>query len=567
MRRLTMVVALTVLGLRPLAAQTIHGQVVEGTSGITVGAGFVVLLGADGKEVTRALADGEGRYNIKVPAPGAYRLRSERIGFKVSTSPAITISATENLEYRLEVSAIPIRLDEITISGETKCRVRPEEGRATATVWEEARKALAAVSWVQNEQRIRIRLRTYTRNMDAALNVTRERSSTRSATATRAFRAVPTTQLAANGYVEMQPDGGWVFQAPDADVLFSDQFLNSHCFRLAAPTPATPGMIGLGFEPIGERKVADINGVLWVDEKNAELRFVEFKYVNHRIGVESDLIGGRVDFERLANGGWLVSRFWIRMPQLRAVTERQYSSATQIRRGAGESRERLELAALMEEGGEVLQAFGLDGKPVAEALGATVSGTVYDSTRAIPLVGGEVRLAGTPFTVATGPGGNFELTGLPEGNYRLEFTHRDFPSWGWLAGPPVATRRGASITATLAVPAMTSLVRLTCPEMKGDDRGAAAGIVRDSVTGQPVRDAVVMFTWKDYQTVSSNVVNAKTMESEAGSDSTGYFRGCGFPFALPITARVMNVDREGPPVVFKLSPDTLQEVVVLRAPR
>src|SRR5687768_13909123 len=129
MRSAVFAIAIFFAGHSNAGAQTVRGQVVEGTAGAPVGTGFVVLMGPDAKELSRALTDDQGRFAIKAPAPGRYRLRSERIGFKLTTSPWIELAQDQILVYRLEVSAVPIRLEEIRVAAETKCRVRPEEGR------------------------------------------------------------------------------------------------------------------------------------------------------------------------------------------------------------------------------------------------------------------------------------------------------------------------------------------------------------------------------------------------------------------------------------------------------
>src|SRR5438874_1805821 len=136
MRRILVPLAGIVCALLPqtLPAQTIHGQVVDSVSGTAVGAGFVLLLAPDGREVTRALADPDGRFTLVARTAGRYRLRSERIGFKVANSPVIELTAGQVLDYQLRVTSAVVRLQEIVISGETRCRTRPEEGRTTAAV-------------------------------------------------------------------------------------------------------------------------------------------------------------------------------------------------------------------------------------------------------------------------------------------------------------------------------------------------------------------------------------------------------------------------------------------------
>src|SRR5205085_2304548 len=122
-----------------------------------------------------------------------------------------------------------------------------EEGRSTATVWDEARKALAAVSWMQSQQKLNVKIRTYQREMGLDLKISRERSEVRFGMAYRPFRAVSPAELADRGYIVRTSDGGYLFQAPDADVLFSDEFLNHHCFRLESVRDSSrSGMIGLG---------------------------------------------------------------------------------------------------------------------------------------------------------------------------------------------------------------------------------------------------------------------------------------------------------------------------------
>ena len=354
-----------------------------------------------------------------------------------------------------------------------------------------------------------------------------------------------------------------MFQAPDADVLFSDEFLNHHCFRLQNVRDSSRlGMVGLGFEPIGGSHLPEIRGVMWLDEKSAELRYVEFRYVNHGLSVESDLLGGRVEFAKLSNGGWIVNRYWIRMPRLDVVQEKRYSTMGQITRGGSSVDSHAELVGLAEEGGEVLEAMAPDGTHLASSLGASIRGTVFDSTRNVPLIGAEVRLSGTSYSTLSGPGGEFQLEGLPDGIFSIEFSHRDFPAWGVLPGPAsMKLDRGAVAVVDLAVPGHAGLFRLLCPGIKTDTLGAAAGIVRDSLTGKPVRDAVVQVSWRSYDMVTSAFVSGKKLGMEVGSDSTGYFRACGVPVGTPIEALVITRGEEGKASEpFKVNPGEIAEL-------
>lgn len=133
------------------------------------------------------------------------------------------------------------------------------------------------------------------------------------------YESRPADELVSEGFV--QGDGNAdVFFAPDAAVLLSDAFLDTHCFHLAEGS-GTAGRIGLSFRPTGDRSVPDITGTMWVDLTTSELRWVEFTYQHLEPERTSPEVGGRVDFERMPNGKWMVSEWWIRMPLMARQTD------------------------------------------------------------------------------------------------------------------------------------------------------------------------------------------------------------------------------------------------------
>ena len=575
-RSLVLAGLLGLVALGSVAAQTVRGRVVETMSGVAVGGGFVVLVAADGREVSRTLADREGRFAIRAPSPGRYRLRSERIGFRMVTSEPFDLGADEAIEQQLDVKAVPIRLDEVRITSESQCKVKPD-GHATATVWEEARKALAAVAWSQRQQLLRATIRTFERDIEPDLTVKSESTQVRTGYTTRPFHARSAAQLAAEGYVTApeKPDTAYTFYAPDADVLFSEEFLNTHCFRIEQGGPMNPGRIGLAFEPIGKRTVSDIHGVMWLEEKSAELEAVEFQYVNTRLpGGESDRAGGRVEFQQLVNGVWVVDNWYIRMPVFGLVDGGDVSNldvrmgSTQRRVGTSSNQRRsVEIVSFREEGGEILDVFDRDGRRLAGTAGATLAGSVFDSTRATPLIGATVRIIGTGRFAETGPNGRFRMDRLPEGAYELEFYHDEFPAWGVLrTGVTVRLQRGEVTETRLAVPPANGLLAMLCPTMPADsDYAVAGGTVTDAETGAAVPGARVQITWRDYQGVAKSqkvVLNASTSGLQTETNAAGYFRVCGLPTRDGglLQAEVVFRTRVSPAVEFRVGPGELKEV-------
>jgi hypothetical protein len=426
-------------------------------------------------------------------------------------------------------------------------------------VWDEARKALAAVAWMQR-QRMQVRHRTYSRFLSTDFMVTREESRIRQGMATKVYSALPPRELSNNGYIQKDPDGGLIFNGPDADVLFSDEFLNGHCFRLQPTADTVANLVGLGFEPVGGAKHAEIKGVMWLDGKSAELRYVDFSYTGFDFPAETDVAGGRVEFQRLPDGGWMVSRFRIRMPIFSYVRSQRFNSVSEVTRTGVRTETVAELSGIKEEGGEVLEVRSRDGKQLALSFGSVLMGTVFDSTRSMPLIGARVILGGTPYGGLSGPGGEFRITGLPEGDYTLEISHPDFPAWGTLpTNRMVRLERDRVSVMQLSVPDPANLFRLICPTASADTTAAVGGLVRDSAAS-PVRDAVIEFAWRSYQGTRAESMTSRQMGTEVGSDSVGYFRACGLPAGVPIEARVMGADYKGPVTALKLEPGEVREL-------
>ena len=158
----------SVLGATAVSGQTISGQVVDSTSLSPVGTGFVVLMDGAGRELIRTLTNAQGRFSVEIGPTvlGPFRLRSERIGYRQFTSPPIEVARDETLEYQLVVGALPVRLAAIDVEEDRQCRTRPAEGRQTAVVWEEARKALAAATWAADRGIYRYQSVLYERKLD-----------------------------------------------------------------------------------------------------------------------------------------------------------------------------------------------------------------------------------------------------------------------------------------------------------------------------------------------------------------------------------------------------------------
>ncbi|HEU4560042.1 MAG TPA: carboxypeptidase-like regulatory domain-containing protein, partial [Longimicrobium sp.] len=227
----------------PAAAQTVQGTLRE-ASGAPVERVLVALVDAGGTQVARALTGADGSFSLRAPAAGRYRVRAERIGYVTVTSAPFELEAGGTHTERLVASGAAVMLQGITVSSAARrCAVRPGAGIATATLWEEARKALNATAYGQRERLFRYDVNQWTREIDASSNLVRIENRRSGSVAVLPFRSLAPGELSRKGYVQRLEGDSLVFWGPDADAMLSPEFLNDHCLRVVEGND--PALIGL----------------------------------------------------------------------------------------------------------------------------------------------------------------------------------------------------------------------------------------------------------------------------------------------------------------------------------
>ncbi len=527
-------VALLALALAAsLAAQSgqrVQGQVLEEGSGRPV-AGAVVSLVAPGGRERGTLTDAEGRFSLRAAAAGRHVLRVERVGHR-TVSVDVTLAAGETFAVRVEVPIAPLGLEGITVSTGrrrgSRCEVRPGSGDA-ARVWDEARKALEANALAQAEGRVRFTITQYERELNLELRLTGEERKGSVIEGVRPFESVPAAELALGGYLRTRGEGSY-YVAPDAQALLSDEFLDAHCFRVVsgdADRPEQPGLVGLAFDPVRGTRVVDIRGTLWLDPATAELRHLDYVYTNLQAEGPVDRAGGRVEFQRLPTGSWIVRRWHIRVPKM--VLHREEWRAVG-------SREVQRVASFLETGGEVRDVVLPGGRRLGGEQRATLAGAVFDSTTARPLAGASVFLSGTAYRAETDSAGRFRMEDLPEGSYTLSFAHRRLASLG--VDPPavpVALKLREETRADLGIPGWGRVLAGACSATeRAVGPAAVAGTVSDAATGQPLPGTTVTVSWAS---------GRSTRSGRAQTDEAGSFRICGVAAGARTAVRAVRQGR------------------------
>ena len=133
--RIRLAIALVALVvLQGAVASAVQGQVVrgrlvdEGDNAAIAGA-MITLMDRGGRGVERMLTrSGTGVFELRVPAPGEYRLRAERIGYGTTYSAFFIISIRDTLTGRMAAPIEAISLAEISVS--VRRRGHPPESTA-----------------------------------------------------------------------------------------------------------------------------------------------------------------------------------------------------------------------------------------------------------------------------------------------------------------------------------------------------------------------------------------------------------------------------------------------------
>jgi hypothetical protein len=499
---------LLALAVPPVAsAQTVVGRVVDQETLQPIAGAFVTLETPDGKRHRGVLTRPDGRYILRADAPGAYRLTAQMIGYASPPAQMVDLVAGGTLERVIEVPVQAITLDGISVSSAARCRPRPGSGRETARLWDEAKKALEVALWTERSSTIRFQGVRHERRLDpGTLRVLANSEAGWTGWSSRSpYESLPVEQLSRDGYVQRESDGTLTFYGPDADVLLSDLFLDSHCFYVREGTGAETHLVGLAFEPVRRGRIPDIKGVLWLDRGSAELRRLDFSYTDvPELDPRAwDVAQGRVEFERLATGVWIVRRWHIRMPvaEARDVLGRRTVVVTSVQ----------------EEGAEVRHVIGSDGRPLAEAGGATLFGVVTDSATGGPVAGALVDVVAMGRTAVTGEDGTFRISELGAGLFDVEVTRRDGDPRGVEPVQRVVELEGGrAARLAVAVPAprpqpAEPAIPARAPAADGQERAvrnALLGVVVEEDTREPVRGALVRVLGSDGSPAGSAVTDA-----------------------------------------------------------
>jgi hypothetical protein len=348
------VASLAFLGARRAGAQQLTGTVTD--QGARVPGAIVMLVGGDGSVAGRAVSKEDGSFSVNAAHDGSYTIRVLRIGFRPTIAGPVELHAATPARRDVALSGRVWLLPPVQVTDRGQCQVHPDSTAIAFRLWDEARIALLATVLTESEP-LGVRLTHDERTFDASGGkVLVDSSSTTDGSSRKPIVTLTPDSLARGGYATNDDRGGTTYWGPDANVLLSESFASTHCIRPQLPpadTGSLAGVLGVGFEPADvKRGHVDVRGVLWVDRRSAELRSLDYTYVNVASVVEHAGAGGHVEFLRLPDGSWTVGRWWIRSPIVETTIFREPSTVPGAPPGQRTSQR---LIGVHESRGDILQ--------------------------------------------------------------------------------------------------------------------------------------------------------------------------------------------------------------------
>jgi hypothetical protein len=298
----------------PLAAQSVRGIVRNEVSHTIVADALVQLLGDRERVVVSGTSSARGEYVLRAPAEGVYRLRVLRIGYRPWVSDTVRLVADRIQVKDLDVDAGVVVLKELTVTARSSCKRSPSMDARMDAVWQQARTMLGLIDAGASGD-LEFRVLTRDRTLDQWERPL-GRGTSRMSRGTGAWpvTSLPADSLAQYGFIQAgDPEGGPIYYGPDVAVFFSDAFLGSHCFRLLPAPKGEAELIGLSFEPLPGRKVADIEGVLWVHQRDGLTR-LEYSYAPTPEWLRKGKAGGVLRFDRVSTGRPIITEWSIQAP-------------------------------------------------------------------------------------------------------------------------------------------------------------------------------------------------------------------------------------------------------------
>ena len=312
----------------PLGAQRIVGTAT--TFGGGPGGGLI-LIGKDssGAEIARAVTAEDGRFALVLPRPGFVRAEILRVGFAPTVILERAVTAGESVALNPVTTNSLIELPPRGATAPSSCGGDADGRRYVSVLLDEVRKALLSAQLGLSRPGVSARWAVTDHRLHGnGRDTSRFSIARRSGPLLSAFGSPVLGDLQRNGYVSVVGNDR-TFRSLDIPALLSPWFSDSYCFTAR---DAAASLFVLRFEPKTRRRdYVDVTGEIHISRATMELLFIDYLYVGLSADEAQRQAGGRIEFGRAFGGGWLVTSWWIRFPQIGLIELETFRAQNQAR--------------------------------------------------------------------------------------------------------------------------------------------------------------------------------------------------------------------------------------------
>ncbi len=297
-----------------LAAQVVRGRIVDAGHTPLLGA-LVELRDSAGHSLGTALTSATGAFGFVAPRPGVYQYRVAAIGYRPRPPTAITVPDSGVVLPDVTLDRMIVHLPDIIAAGRGKyCGRSGLADDRYSRFLESAHTALEIIQKTIEGGQVGFQVAVVTtRTIFGGINNVEVADTSFQPLSKWPVQSIDPDTLRVVGFSRLLDPGDentrWYY-GPDPRVLFSDWFLESHCFTLDQPNRKRGvDTLRLRFAPARKSALVDIAGELVLDAHDLSLLQFSFTMKNLPKWMPEDAAGGNMDFARMGGGLW-ITRSW-----------------------------------------------------------------------------------------------------------------------------------------------------------------------------------------------------------------------------------------------------------------
>ena len=329
---------LTLLAALPsvLSGQTVRGRIVDLRGAPIVGA-LVELREPSGKSLQIILTAPSGAFQLTVPAPGRYLYRVAAIGYQPRQPVPLDVPASGLVVGDVALERMIMRLPDLIAAGRGRYCGKSGLGDETyVRLLESVHTALQVIQSTIESGQVGFQVAVVTtRTAYGSFNNFEIADTTIQPLTRWPVESIDPDTLRVVGFsrdIDPGDENTRWYYGPDPRVLFSDWFLESHCFTLDRPDrKGRTDTLHLRFAPARKSPKVDVGGELVLDAHDLSLLQFSFEFRNLPKWMPEGAAGGNMQFAKLGTGLWVTRNWAIWAPRAGVSPyDRRYSVAGEV---------------------------------------------------------------------------------------------------------------------------------------------------------------------------------------------------------------------------------------------